>query len=323
MKKILSVAARAFAHNNCGGNPVTVFFLPAASKNEVPTPHLRSSLARTCAWESVIVHMEDGEDSSSIEKGAQNMDASKPIFFFYMPSGEEVSYCAHAAMGASYALTKLPQWRNALETPTTHVNFVTGGGVENSALIENKDVELGMENDLKEMMIGDDPSSLSRIASLLDQVGLNMDDIDDNQGLPFLNSSVARYKTLIPLKSEEILQKALNPKDPNEFKILCDAIDSTGLYLYANIKSNNVYECRQFPRASGYPEDPATGIAAAALASSLQRSGIINVDDSNFVMYQGTAMGKKSRLNVRINKDFVYCSGTVEIDEETYISIDE
>ena len=26
------------------------------------------------------------------------------------------------------------------------------------------------------------------------------------------------------------------------------------------------YECRQFPRASGYPEDPATGIAAAALA---------------------------------------------------------
>ena len=84
----------------------------------------------------------------------------------------------------------------------------------------------------------------------------------------------------------------------------------------------NVYECRQFPRASGYPEDPATGIAAAALASSLQRGGILG-DNGKFVMYQGTAMGKKSSLNVRINDDTVYCSGTVEIDNEEYISVDD
>jgi hypothetical protein len=40
-------------------------------------------------------------------------------------------------------------------------------------------------------------------------------------------------------------------------------------------------------------------------------------------MYQGTAMGKKSSLNVRINDDTVYCSGTVEIDNEEYISVDD
>ena len=77
----------------------------------------------------------------------------------------------------------------------------------------------------------------------------------------------------------------------NNFAEACAAMDdSTGVYLYApkpslpssdtNItKSNNngdrrsrhlSFECRQFPRSSGYAEDPATGIAAAALAASLQ-----------------------------------------------------
>ena len=53
------------------------------------------------------------------------------------------------------------------------------------------------------------------------------------------------------------------------------------------------YECRQFPRSSGYPEDPATGIAASALAATLRfgpddnkKSTIVNYD-----IYQGTAMG--------------------------------
>ena len=60
------------------------------------------------------------------------------------------------------------------------------------------------------------------------------------------------------------------------------------------------YECRQFPRLSGYPEDPATVITAAALAATLQ----IGPDDDksstivNYDIYQGTAMRRPSLLQV-------------------------
>ena len=249
-----------------------------------------------------------------------------------MPSGEEVSYCAHAAMGAASVISTQ---KGGLD----QVQFVTAEGVENTAFINGKDVELGMKNDLQEMNVDTEV-----MVALLDQIGLEMGDVDvdvdadadaDVQAnMPFLNSSVARFKTLVPMKSLDRLHGASNPKDADEFRILCDAVDSTGVYLYAPCSSSdddsieNSYECRQFPRASGYPEDPATGIAAAALASSLHQKGRIKGHGGggggrNFVMYQGTAMGKNSRIRVRLEEEQVYCSGTIEIDSEEYISIDE
>jgi len=134
----------------------------------------------------------------------------------------------------------------------------------------------------------------------------------------------------------------------------CDIMDdSTGVYVYASTMTmkpphqeqqqqgaNGIsnctlsFECRQFPRSSGYEEDPATGIAAAALAASLHFSNnntgggggggggeygddsecgnkIENdTSDSNdnsrsrrssnviYDMYQGTAMGRPSLIQV-------------------------
>ena len=51
---------------------------------------------------------------------------------------------------------------------------------------------------------------------------------------------------------------------------------------------------RQFPRASGYPEDPATGVAAAALALAFHTL----TGQSSAKFYQGTAMGRPSVLLV-------------------------
>lgn len=56
---------------------------------------------------------------------------------------------------------------------------------------------------------------------------------------------------------------------------------------------------RQFPRASGYPEDPATGVAAAALAASLQHERLPWTQQSGrFKFYQGAAMGHASLILV-------------------------
>jgi predicted PhzF superfamily epimerase YddE/YHI9 len=202
---------------------------------------------------------------------------------------------------------------------------------------------------------------MQAVADLLQQVGLKMDhvdrsmwqshdiptintvidtdkdihpidtDIDAMISYPILNSSIARPKTLVPIQTLDLLHSAINPKDPDEFRRLCDSIDSTGLYLYTRVPSSTpqndpncpppflqdvVFECRQFPRASGYPEDPATGIAASALASSLYKRGMGRRESGDFVMYQGTAMKRHSRCVVRVREDVVFCGGSVELEEE-------
>jgi PhzF family phenazine biosynthesis protein len=117
------------------------------------------------------------------------------------------------------------------------------------------------------------------------------------------NASVARPKTLVALASAAAVHGARAPD--GGFAAACDAMDgSTGVYLHApredGASGARSYECRQFPRASGYPEDPATGIAAAALAASL-RFGSDDDDGApsvHYDMYQGTAMGRPSLIQV-------------------------
>ena len=170
------------------------------------------------------------------------------------------------------------------------------------------------------------------------------------------NASVARPKTLVPLDSIEAVHRAMPPplfptsttsttrstsyNPSTNFADACTAMDdSTGVYVYAphppsppptrststDSNSRLSFECRQFPRSSGYPEDPATGIAAAALAASLRFGGgregggessnsnsssgnetvtptsLDNDNDNDnvtFDIYQGTAMGRPSLIQV-------------------------
>ena len=83
-KRVVSCAARAFASpknkEGVGGNPVTIY-LPSTST----TSNERIKLAQTCSWESVVI--ENNGTDASID------GCSLPTFHFYMPSGEEVSFC--------------------------------------------------------------------------------------------------------------------------------------------------------------------------------------------------------------------------------------
>ena len=90
-RQILKVSARAFvspvvggssggsaAKSSGGGNPVTIF---SPSPSTKLTPESRSRLAQTCTWESVVA--EPCQEDSTVSR-----------FSFFMPSGEEVSFCA-------------------------------------------------------------------------------------------------------------------------------------------------------------------------------------------------------------------------------------
>ena len=81
MRRLACASARAFAHprREGGGNPVSVFLCSGPTTSDE-----RVELARTCSWESVVVENGDGPSSDG---------TPPPTFHFFMPSGEEVSFC--------------------------------------------------------------------------------------------------------------------------------------------------------------------------------------------------------------------------------------
>ena len=266
------------------------------------------------------------------------VDSYRNHLYFYMPTGEEVSFCAHAAMGGALYLNAGGRRRDEesssrISSPTqspetfTSETFIApfDGSMKHKVYhtqIDRGDdiVTLKMESTWEEQ-----PLDLKRCRGILKTMGCLEQPADaifssslkgSNQPYPhWCNSSIARPKTLVHVPSLKALNEGvLAPSIENDnFRTACD----TSLYLYSerqrnsgdkdDIESNNSsWECRQFPRASGYPEDPATGIAAAALALSLdyrrrllQSSSSSNNSEHGYNMYQGAAMGKPSLIMVK------------------------
>jgi predicted PhzF superfamily epimerase YddE/YHI9 len=349
---IEKVTARVFCQLEGGGNPVTIF------KSQSPLkPSTQARLAQECEWESVCV-------SSTSTSGKTNTANSLPSMAFYMPTGEQVSFCAHAAMGGALQLAQTPeqplQFTAAALTPNDDNDDATdssGTPTPYTAIVHEHDiVSLEMEADFTETAVPHRPT-LHRI--IRDCCGLESTDLTTSssetpsQVPTFCNSSIARPKTLVYVNSVEALHKAKAPKPStaDAFRVSCDAVESTGLYLYAPVadtdvddnsemdqygqRIHNSWECRQFPRASGYPEDPATGIAAAALAASLYRRG---TKLPAYKFYQGTAMGQPSLImveNLKItnleddsdDKEQSRASfrllGRIEVDQRDQLEVDD
>jgi len=118
---------------------------------------------------------------------------------------------------------------------------------------------------------------------------------------PRLHASTSRPKTLIRLRSPEDVQTLDIQAD--QVEALCEQIGSTGLYPYAVATEQGggaEYTARQFPKRSGYVEDPATGIAATALAWGLRHLGLVDGQARPVTIRQGEAMGSPSRIVVSL-----------------------
>ena len=107
---------------------------------------------------------------------------------------------------------------------------------------------------------------------------------------PIRSVSTARAKLMIPLRDEATLD-GLQP-DFGRLWEVCDELDVTGFYPFA--PRGNDLAARQFPRRSGYDEDPATGVAAAGLGAYLAR----DAPDGwhRWRIAQGRAMGRPSLI---------------------------
>ena len=115
-------------------------------------------------------------------------------------------------------------------------------------------------------------------------------------GRPIESSATSRFKLIVPLKDKETVY-ALEP----DFELLwslCDKYKTTGFYPYAEEPGGDgtLFCARQFPCRAGYPEDPATGVAASALSAYLLRHRLIPLCEgwNEITVRQGEAMGRPS-----------------------------
>ena len=119
---------------------------------------------------------------------------------------------------------------------------------------------------------------------------------DQLADLPIQSTATSRFKLLVPLKEKETVY-CLDP-DFEYLWSLCDKYHTTGFYPFAPEPGGGprLFCARQFPCRAGYPEDPATGVAASALSAYLIRHGLLPLTDgwSDITVRQGEAMGKPS-----------------------------
>jgi PhzF family phenazine biosynthesis protein len=207
-------------------------------------------------------------------------------FRFFVPN-HEMEMCGHATVGAVWLLQQLGK--------------LSGGAIRIATLSGTVEAQAGPGG----IEISQPKGRLEALkADALAGEILTVLGIDESvlAPQPIWNATTSRTKTLIPLKSVAILD-GLRPNFAR-MERLCDAIGSTGLYPYAVADADSrTFDARQFPKSSGYPEDAATGIAAAALAFGLLENGQVSADGASIRVRQGRAMGRPSEIRVRFQTD--------------------
>jgi PhzF family phenazine biosynthesis protein len=258
-----------FTHQGAGGNPCPIVVDAAALAG--------ADMQRIAA---------DYGHESGFVLPATSGDADY-VFRFWVPR-HEMEMCGHATIGALWTLAtmgQLPSSQIRIETRSGPVTGFVDLTRASDPYVEitqpvGKVVDLTQEQE----------------ASVLAALRISRDDLLD---LPMQNAVTSRVKTLIPMKSVERLNDLQTVMPVTEQ--CCDSIGSTGLYPYAvDSESDRRFEARQFPKSSGYPEDAATGIAAAALAFGLLKNGLVTADSARITVLQGRPLGALSEIGVRL-----------------------
>lgn len=265
MAVIRTEVVNVFTSGNNGGNPAPVTF----DADDLSATDMQGIAAKF------------GHEAGFVLKPSDPKRADVRYRFF-VPK-HEMDMCGHATLGTTWLLAK----KGRVNPGVTRVE--TASGVVNVRVSDKGDVAISQP-----------PAKVTRIAAshraaILDVLGITERDALD---LPFLNAATSRVKTLVPLTSPMIVNR-LAPNFAN-MEAVCNAIGSTGLYPFAcDWDDERTYHARQFPKASGFPEDAATGIAATALIYGLKHYGLIGTRKTIRVR-QGEAMGRPSRLAVTL-----------------------
>jgi PhzF family phenazine biosynthesis protein len=259
------------AGTQLGGNPAPVWLDADGMSAAEMQAHTRQS-----GHESVFV--------------LKPSDASHQLRMRYFVPRHEMEMCGHATLGALWLLHRLGRWDGSPVSIQTLSGTVQGRYAEGMVEISQP---RGVVQEVDDALVNGIAVCLNIAPQQI--VG------------PVLNASTSRVKTLVRLASPALLH-ALQP-DHASVEAVCERIGSTGLYPYALTNNSATVSARQFPKSSGYPEDAATGIAAAALAWGLRDQQLIGEDDTLVTVRQGEAMGSPSTILVRLPSQTLNAQG--------------
>ena len=201
---------------------------------------------------------------------------------YYVPE-HEMSMCVHATVGSAMVLAE-----KGLVKKSPIVFETSFGPVPVEWERKNGVIEAAVSQFLPKFRT--DVPTREEIAKAL---RIPAEQILDG---PIETVATSRFKLIIPLASKEVIY-SLEP-DYEYLWEVCDKYDVSGFYPYAVQEENGspVFYARQFPQRAGYPEDPATGVAASALSAYLTAHRLIPVSEgwNAITVKQGESMGKPS-----------------------------
>ncbi|WP_231187675.1 PhzF family phenazine biosynthesis protein [Haladaptatus sp. DYF46] len=267
-----AVRTSVFADGSNGGNPCPVV-LDAGSL----TAEQMRSLAAAWNQESVFV---------------RDLDASenRVRIRFFVPN-HEMEMCGHGMIACIAVLVE----RGLLDYGDIRVETELGPVV---ASCRERDGTLRVSLDQFRPSFADTNPPKDAVARVLN---VSVDEIATELG-PIRSVSTSRHKLLVPLRNAAILDQ-LAP-DFEALWDLCDEYETTGFYPFAVSEDDEIdVEARQFPSRAGYVEDPATGVAACALAAYLTNYEVFDPKgegERTVRIAQGRAMGKPSLLRSRV-----------------------
>jgi PhzF family phenazine biosynthesis protein len=257
-----------FTHMGAGGNPCPI----VADASTLQSDDMQA-IANHFGHESGFVLPAAGGDADY-------------VFRFWVPR-HEMEMCGHATIGALWALATTGHLRKEQVRIDTRSGPVTG-----FVDMRSDDPYVEITQPVGKVI------DLTREEEETVLAALHISRVD-LLDLPIQNAVTSRVKTLVPMKSVDLLNGLTSNMLTTEQ--CCECIGSTGLYPYAvDHQAGRHFEARQFPKSSGYPEDAATGIAAAALAFGLLKNGLVKADSECITVLQGRAMNSLSKIGIRL-----------------------
>jgi trans-2,3-dihydro-3-hydroxyanthranilate isomerase len=180
---------------------------------------------------------------------------------FFLPQGE-MAMCVHGALGAVAALVARDPFMPARMAVQTDV-----GKLE----LDWRHAQNGIFATIDQLAAHFGPP-IDSAEKILDAIGIDESALDPVAG-PVQVVSVSRAKLLVPVIDADMLD-TLSPTI-GKLNAVCEEFGATGIYAFTRHPRDNdrAIDARQFSTGPEYREDPATGVAAAALAGYLLHHG--------------------------------------------------
>jgi trans-2,3-dihydro-3-hydroxyanthranilate isomerase len=248
----------------------------------------------TAQMQAITKEMNFSESTFILPAEAAGTDIRMRIF----TPGTELPMAGHPVIGSTFALAELGVIKKG------QAGFVFGLNVGPTK------VELTWEGDRLSFAWMDQRTPefrepVSPRADIIRSVGLDAASVDAT-GLPIEEVSCGNAFLLIPVKTRAAVDAA--EADLAAMRKLQSAFPGGhvgALFFTMEVVDPNVtVYSRMFAPSAGVVEDPATGSAAGPLGSYLVRHGLVHRNEMrDMVNLQGVAMGRPSRLHMRIEEE--------------------